>query len=1093
MTRLAGPLFLALTLVLLPAPPPGGRPAAAQQPGDADVAMRARQLNGEATVLQRLGRLAEAETMFREALALREKLHPSGSPEVAESLNNLGLLLRLRGKPEAARPLLERALDLREAAFGQSHPAVAVTLNNLAIVRHELGDPDGALVLHERALAIRISAVGSDDPSVAQSLNNIAYIHRSQERQQAAEPLYRRAIDIWSRRSPDSLDVADGLDNLATLLQDLGRYSEARPYFEQALAIRERQLNEKHWLVAQSRNNLGHVYRHLGLHRLAESLHRSSLRLREELFGADSLAVAVAHNNLGLVLQDQGRYLEAEASQKQALLIRESRSGPESPEVAQSLNNLAFLLRLQGRPEQAELLLLRALAIRERVFGASHREVANSLHNLAEVLHAQERGAEARDLYARALAMREELLGATHPVVATTLNNLAIVVRDRGELAEAEVLYRRALHINRAALGETHPETATNIANLADLLRADGRLEEARLLFGEALAIREQGLGPDHPEVAQLLDNLADLHARMDQPASALAAARRAAAILAARTELLLVDRSTGAMAEWRSRKHYFHRLMSLLHRDASGADARSAAALREEAFRAAQLAGSMEVAGAVAAMTARLAGGSGALAERMRTLQDLRERRRLLDRDLLETAASGSDSAPGRRAGLLDELRALDAGLREATRALEHEYPDAQEAAGLRPRTIAELSDRLGADEALLMWSSGGDETFLFALARGHSAWFRIDAGREAIARSVHALRSSLEPSPGMLASDIRPFDHAEAHRLYRLLFEPAESFLAGSARLLTVVDGALQSLPLAVLIRTLPEAADQHGIRRADWLIRHFALATLPSPASLVALRGVGPRSGAADAFVGFGDPLFAGGPGGLRGTTVGMIGRGGKVNLDAIRDFPRLPDTADELRAQAAALGTADRRIFLGQDATERKARSGILADARIITFATHGLIAGEIRGLAEPALVLTPPPAASAEDDGLLTMSEVAELRLDADWVVLSACNTAAPAIEEGAEGLSGLARAFFHAGARALLVSHWQVLSQAAVQLTTGAFETLARQPDLGRAEALRRSMLRLIDGAGDPAQAALMSHPLYWAPFTLVGEGGAGR
>ena len=158
---------------------------------------------------------------------------------------------------------------------------------------------------------------------------------------------------------------------------------------------------------------------------------------------------------------------------------------------------------------------------------------------------------------------------------------------------------------------------------------------------------------------------------------------------------------------------------------------------------------------------------------------------------------------------------------------------------------------------------------------------------------------------------------------------------------------------------------------------------------------------------------------------------------------------------------------------------------LTQVRVLAFATHGLVAGDIERLGEPALVLTPPAEGTAEDDGLLTASEVATLRLDADWVVLSACNTAAPDGEPGAGGLSGLARAFFYAGARALLVSHWPVVSQAAAALTTGTVRQLEANPAIGRAEALRRAMLAL---AGDRARP-YSAHPLFWAPFTVVGEG----
>ena len=159
---------------------------------------------------------------------------------------------------------------------------------------------------------------------------------------------------------------------------------------------------------------------------------------------------------------------------------------------------------------------------------------------------------------------------------------------------------------------------------------------------------------------------------------------------------------------------------------------------------------------------------------------------------------------------------------------------------------------------------------------------------------------------------------------------------------------------------------------------------------------------------------------------------------------------------------------------------------LADYRLVYFATHGLVAGDVKGLAEPSLALTLPKQPTDVDDGLLTASEVAQLKLNADWVVLSACNTAA-AEKPGAEALSGLARAFFYAGARALLVSHWSIDTQAATRLTTSTFAIMKSDPRLGRAEALRNAMLAYMNDKGSPLNA----YPAFWAPFSIIGEGAA--
>ena len=139
---------------------------------------------------------------------------------------------------------------------------------------------------------------------------------------------------------------------------------------------------------------------------------------------------------------------------------------------------------------------------------------------------------------------------------------------------------------------------------------------------------------------------------------------------------------------------------------------------------------------------------------------------------------------------------------------------------------------------------------------------------------------------------------------------------------------------------------------------------------------------------------------------------------------------------------------------------------------------------MKGLGEPALALTLPAQPNDLDDGLLTASEVAQLKLNADWVVLSACSTAA-GDKPGAEALSGLARAFFYAGARALLVSHWSVDSEAATRLTAATFSIMNSEPKLGHAEALRRAMLAYMNDKASPLNA----YPAFWAPFSLVGEG----
>jgi CHAT domain-containing protein len=285
-------------------------------------------------------------------------------------------------------------------------------------------------------------------------------------------------------------------------------------------------------------------------------------------------------------------------------------------------------------------------------------------------------------------------------------------------------------------------------------------------------------------------------------------------------------------------------------------------------------------------------------------------------------------------------------------------------------------------------------------------------------------------------------------------------------------VLDGALTSLPPQVLITTDPDGKNLNSV---DWLVRKYAVTVLPSIASLKILRGEKSTVAALKPMIGFGDPVFDRTTRTIGRPKVAALNRsltsfyrGVTVDTKALADaLPPLPETADELRAVAKILGASSEDIELEEAASVTTVENHPLSNYRVVYFATHALVAGEVekfaKGKAEPALVLSIPEKPTEDDDGLLRASDVAMLKINADFVVLSACNTAA-GDKPGAEALSGLARAFFYAGAKSLIVSHWEVDSDATVELMDGLFEALKANPRLSHAEALQASMLRMIVG-----------------------------
>jgi CHAT domain-containing protein len=297
--------------------------------------------------------------------------------------------------------------------------------------------------------------------------------------------------------------------------------------------------------------------------------------------------------------------------------------------------------------------------------------------------------------------------------------------------------------------------------------------------------------------------------------------------------------------------------------------------------------------------------------------------------------------------------------------------------------------------------------------------------------------------------------------------------------------------------------------GYKTVPWLIRQIAITQLPTVTALTTLRAMPAAKSGRKPFVGFGDPWFSKAEAAQAlaaaksAPSPAAIAWRGAVHLRSapkdddnarLADLPRLPDTADEVRDVAIALKADPAKdVYLGVQANEQIVRQVDLDDRRVVMFATHGLVPGDLAGLTEPALALSAPDVAHVPGDGLLTVSKILGLKLNADWVVLSACNTAA-GNGAGVEAVSGLGLAFFYAGSRALLVSNWPVETVSARILTTTTFQREAAPPGITRAEALRQAMLSLIDGPGaiDPAtqQAQYFyAHPLFWAPFTLVGDG----
>jgi CHAT domain-containing protein/tetratricopeptide (TPR) repeat protein len=764
-------------------------------------------------------------------------------------------------------------------------------------------------------------------------------------------------------------------------------------------------------------------------------------------------------NKKVIELYNAGRYSDAVPIAQRVLAINEKALGRDHPDVATSLNNLASLYKNRGRYADAEPLYQRALAINEKALGRDHPNVATSLDNLALLYNNQGRYAEAEPLYQRALAINEKALGRDHPNVATSLNNLASLYYNQGRYADAEPLYQRSLAILEKALGRDHPYVAGSLNNLAELYRSQGRYADAEPLYQRSLAINEKALGRDHPDVARSLNNLAALYYNQGRYADALPIVKR-------------------TLSQGTADKRMAFPVLFASRTQKLASPARSLS----DSYDIVQRASSSAAASAVSKLAARFAAGGGELAQLVRKDQDLTAEAERLDKAVI---AFVSKPPAERSSAAEDEIRRRIEVIKTEREKLQQlfseRFSDYVALSRPQPVSLAETQARLAEDEALLVFDFDA-RSYGWIITRNDADWTELRISDKDLAVQVRALRAWLT-NPG------ERFDPGLAYKLYQATFGAFADRLADTKRLSVVTNGALTSLPPQLLITQDPSGKT---LKETDWLIRSHAITILPSVASLKVLRRGPQVSSAPKPMIAFADPVFSKAARAeaqmvpMRSIT--SFYRGTQIDVASVGEYlPQLPGTRKEVLQVATELKVSDEDIRLGLAATETAVKQAKLDQYRIVYFATHGLVAGELepfaKSKAEPTLVLTIPDKPSDLDDGLLTASEIAQLKLDADWAVLSACNTAAED-KPGAEALSGLARAFFYAGARSLIVSHWEVEDAATATLMVGTFRALTRNPKLSHAEALRESMLAMIDAAKSDREA----NPLFWAPFAVVGE-----
>lgn len=823
-----------------------------------------------------------------------------------------------------------------------------------------------------------------------------------------------------------------------------------------------------------------------------------------------------------LILESKGQYKEAEVAYKRAEEFRRASlkdlprfdfpppAGQIHIVADRNLLSLARVKAKQGRLVEAETDARKALlGVLARV-GKYNAASTPFIVGLAEILIEQGRSPEAEQLLRSSLDVVNTLgIPEDAPASVNILSQLGSVLVLQGKDSGASEIYQRLDKATETWEAQRRDVFALNSSRITALYGA-GRVGEGISAAKSLIDRQSKRFGTNHFETASARAILALGQALAGNKADAVAAFKVSIPVLLnVSTESDDNDDSLAVAARRVRLQGFIESYLSLLASDPNTA---------AETFALADAVRGQAVQQAVAASSLRMAIQDESLAVLVRNTQDLEKQ---INAQLAILSNALSLPSVEREERAVREIGATVEKLRADRKKLQQEIvgksPKYAELIDPKPISVDQVRSALKPDEAFISVYVGKTKSFVWAITKhGKVAFSEIPAGAFQIEEKVRSVRQSLE-AQAVLIADIPVFNLDKAHELYALLLKPIEGGWKQAKNLIVAANGSLGLLPFPLLPTSTVHLSDNSQTpfseyKKVPWLALTHSVTTVPSAMAFRTLRSLPkPRSNRKE-LIAFGDPFFSleqadeaqqtklaqvgdeslatrGIP--LKRRSVPQIAG---VDSAELALLPRLPDTAEELNAIAEALNVSvSASVKVGRDANENNVKTSDLENYRILAFATHGLVPGELNGLTQPALALTAPAVAGVDGDGLLTMAEILSLKLDADWVILSACNSGS-ASEVGAEAASGLGRAFFYAGARTLLVTNWAVHSQSARELVTDVFRRQSKIPGISRSEALRQAMVALIEGDGfkDEKGKPVFSyaHPLFWAPYSIIGDGG---
>lgn len=1006
------------------------------------------------------GKYPEALSYYNKSLSLCA----SNQECMASNLNGIGAVYEALDDDKKAFTYYQNALTAARKA--NNRDLIATNLFNTgAIYYRTFHQYERALGLFEESLTLFRAL--NDPKSAAIVLFNMGKALKSLGRNERALSVFNESLRM-NRQAKNEQAVAGILNLIGNVYDSLGQYDKPLTYYQEALRI-NRRLNIQNE-VATSLRNIGDAYCNLMERDKAIPYYQEALDIQKRNKLRSDMAIT--YTNMGALYKDLDQYDKALAFYEESMKI--ARDLDNAAMIATNLNNMGHIYANLGKTEAALAAYEQSLKL-DRQLGRPHR-IAVTLNNLGMECFRAGQYEKALDYLRESLKIEKDLNNPHN--IAARLNNIGAVYLRQKKYGEAETVL-----LERKDTGRRIKKTRLIHAGLIEVYLATKRYDAALALLKD--------LPPSWRDSRNRRMEYQTQHGLALQGKGALKESARE--LLQAVSIVEEIRRSVSdrgaffAGGGYISRLTPYRELMAVLSamslsgiRQSDdfklyGKDAAASAFYFTEMAKARTLLETM--AGAARKYE------DAQLPPSMRN-KELELLKKLAAVDSKREGAYATDEATFNR--LLRQEDALRNELDTLVADMRKQFP--RYAAIHYPRPIPAEALPLQDNEVLIEFGVSTDAVTIFVVRKGGvKRIHKIPVSGENLSGKVKALMEPL--SSGQYSG----FSTATAAELYDLLLAEVLKDVPDKGKLIIIPDGILGLLPFEALVVKKGKDAGDALYVGDKWMISYSQSATslaltrlLEKPAAPKPLFALGNpvydpadprytayRQNRPEPVLLRGQKQFA-----YRGLTVQATpGATGKATAWETVVYPPLPETEDEIKAIAKLLGVtpAPPDILLGVSASETHLRKTDLRNYRYLHFATHADLPGKIQGIREPFILLGQVENKGG-DDGFLSLSEVLELKLNAELVVLSACSTGRGLLMEG-EGVANFARAFQHAGARGVVVSLWEVASDAAVDYMKAFYRQM--QSGKGKVDALRLARQEI---------KAKYPHPYFWSVFVLYGE-----